>query len=124
MEIEVGPAPLHPGRSEEPETEGSSGSETAVTTGCFGLRSPERIPRRRRWNFLCFSLDREALSWLVRVVFAYVLGIYCMAMMAYLITTGGQEFHISLYFGLFTFVVGYFLGNPAKLKALNGAATD
>lgn len=89
-----------------------------MATSCFGFKSHERIPRRRRWSCLCFSLDREAVAFFAKVSFAWVMGLYCMAMLAYLVATHGQEFHISLYFGLFTFVVGYFLGNVPKLKAI------
>lgn len=64
-------------------------------------------------------MDREAVTFFAKVSFAWVMGLYCMAMMAYLIIAGSNEMHISLYFGLFTFVVGYFLGNAPKLKAIN-----
>jgi hypothetical protein len=119
--------PASPGMSEEPDTEATSSSEAAVTTSCFGFKSHERIPRRRRWNSFCFSMDREAVTFFAKVSFAWVMGLYCMAMMAYLITAGGEEMHISLYFGLFTFVVGFFLGNAPKLKSftantINGSA--
>jgi hypothetical protein len=67
-------------------------------------------------------MDREAVDFFAKVSFAWVLGLFCMAMLAYLIATGGAEFHISLIFGLFTFVIGFFLGNSPKLKAqANGA---
>lgn len=115
-------SPVIPQGSESPSDDLSLPSDAPVTTSCFGIPSRERIPRSRRWNSLCFSMDREAVTFFTSVFFAFITGFYCFGMMAYLIITDGSEVHIALYFGLLSLVVGFFLGNTSKLRKSNSGS--
>ena len=105
-------APQSAAGTSEPPTEET---EEVTVHPAIAVKNP--IPRARRWMCCGFSFDRPFVLFSTRAIFAFIAAFYSMAMMAYLIIEGsGPEYYISLYFGIFTFVAGFFLGNGAKLK--------
>jgi hypothetical protein len=100
----------------EPEDTTSLASDAAVTTSCFGLSSKQTIPRRRRWNCLCFSVDRELVTFATKCLAGFVLLFFSLGMLAWLMADNGNAIYISIIYGILTGVAGFFFGSAAKFK--------
>ncbi len=100
----------------EPGEDSSLASDAAVTTSCFGFRSKQTIPRRRRWNCLCFSVDREFVTFFTKVLAGFILLFFSLGMLAWLMADEGDPIYITIIYGILTGVAGFFFRSAAKFK--------
>lgn len=65
----------------------------------------------------CGRIDKHLAAFAVRVLFGFVLALFCMGALVYEMVNGGArtEF-VAMYFSLLSFAAGYFLGATPGLK--------
>ncbi|QKE44404.1 hypothetical protein [Yaravirus sp. 'brasiliensis'] len=88
------------------------------------MQTPDTSTDQTDTTNCCARLDKHLAAFAVRVLFGFVLALFCMGALVYEMVHGGArtEF-VSMYFSLLSFAAGYFLGATPGLKRPTAVTT-